>query len=108
MTDFFQGVVQGNKISNGDPADLGTLQVRGAWRSVNTDSIIILNFRLADIPAGGDLAVMVYHHLQAYFPAERDQVIEYMDIDFSFDPTSSASVATQERKVNKALFTLLK
>jgi hypothetical protein len=87
---------------------LGTLFVRGAWREVNTDSIIILNFRLADVPAGGDPAFMVYHHLRAYFPVERDQVLEYVETEFSFDPSSSASVSTQERKIQKVLMTVLK
>lgn len=108
LTDFFQGVVLGKDVLRGDPADLGTLLVRGAWRSVNTDSIIILNFRLADVPIGGDPALMVFHHLQAYFPEARDQVLKYLDIEFSFDPSSSASVASQEKKLKKVFFNLIK
>jgi hypothetical protein len=90
------------------PAELGTLYVRGAWREVDTDSLIILNFRLADIPAGGDPAFMVYHHLRAYFPVEKDQVLEYVEIPFSFDPSSSMSIATQKRKAQRAFMTVIK
>ena len=103
-----QGIVKGNKIAGETPAVLGNLLVLGAWRQANTESMIILNFRLADIPAGGDPAMMVYHHLRAYFPVDRDQILEYAEAEFSFDPTSSASVATQERKVHKMLLSVIK
>jgi len=63
-----------------------------------TQSLSHPNFCLADIPAGGDLAMMVYHHLHAYFPVDRDQLLEYAEAEFSFDPTSSASVTTQESR----------
>jgi hypothetical protein len=97
-----------NKIWDGTPAELGILVVRGAWHAVDTASIAILNFRLADIPEGGDPAFMVYHHLYAYFPEQKNQLLKYYDIDFSFDPSSSVSIATQERKVQKVLLALLK
>lgn len=103
-----EGIVVGNRIWDGTPAELGALVIRGAWRLVDTASVAILNFRLADIPQGGDPAFMVYHHLHAYFPEQKDQVLQYFDIDFSFDPSSSASVSTQERKVQKVLLALLK
>jgi hypothetical protein len=104
----FQGIVKDDKIWDGCPAELGTLFVRGAWRAVDTDSLVILNFRLADIPQGGDPAFMVYHHLHAYFPANRDQILEYIEVTFSFDPTSSISIATQKRKLAKAFLNLIK
>jgi len=97
-----------NKIWDGPPADLGAIIVRGAWRLVNTNSMIILNFRLADVSQGGDPAFMAYHHLRAYFPIQRDQILEYVEIDFSFDPTSSASITSQERKLQKVLLSVLK
>jgi hypothetical protein len=87
---------------------LGAVYVRGAWRPLNTDSILILNFRLADVPEGGDPAFMVYHFLKAYFPEQKSQVLEYVEIAFGFDPTSTASVATQERKVYTTLVKTLK
>ena len=98
----------GNKIWDGPSAELGAIIVQGAQCSVNTNFMIILNFCLADVSQGGDPAFMTYHHLHAYFPIQKDQFLEYVEINFSFDPTSSASITTQERKLQKVLLSVLK
>ena len=75
---------------------------------MNTESLLIINFHLSDVAAGGDPAVMVHHYLQAYFPSARDQVLQYEEVSFSFDPASSPSVETQKRKINKVVNNVVK
>jgi hypothetical protein len=47
--------------------------------------------------------MMVHQYLQAYFPTERKQVLEYEGIQFSFDPDSSATISAQKRKIKKVV-----
>lgn len=84
----------------GAHATLNDIVIRGVYRPVNTLPLVIINLRLTDIGDGGDPAVMVYHYLQSWFPKDSNQVLDYLEINFSFNPSRPSHVSAHKRKMN--------
>jgi hypothetical protein len=101
-----QGIVHNGQIWDGQNAELNTLIVRGNYRSINNRPILIINFKLADTVPGGDPSSMVYDYIRAFFPNTTDLV--YKTITFGFEPTSTYSISSQTRRIERELGIALK
>jgi hypothetical protein len=96
---YKQGIVSNGKVWQGKAATLNEIVIRGIYREVDTSPLLILNLRLGDIGEGADPAVMVHHYLQSWFPKGSGQVLEYIEIKFSFNPAKPALVAAHRRRM---------